>query len=493
MSSLNGTVKTLVANTSLTAKQAQLLNPAGTLASARAADSTKSSGGVKLTAAKVALFKVKDGFESGGKTSAIKGSIKFDPQTQPLSTGEVPDIPRGALDQLNAWDRELVENAARGRGGGEAQQNLRTLVESKGFTAMDASTQAKVLQTFVAASPSSAVAGKQLASLLESANFSALSADDKSKVLDIFQKTSTTGRNHLVDLTNRTFLNMFDVLRRAINPKGHAGHSALLDKDKDGRTLLDNLHAMATGKLAPALEEQGISRASLLSSVMQEAGKPGEINQSSRGTCTVTSMQYMLCKEDPAEYVRLMRGLTSPSGTVKMRNGDTLKREEDSIAKDDATGRSDSERLFQAAMMEYSNGKLDYSNLTDKSTGKNVSRGGLNAAEQERGLQALFGRDFDQLNSGGLTGALAIEVLKKASGHRLLMDLKWGKNGGHAVTFVKIEGDRVYFRNPWGPTNDAKGTTYENPPRRLEDPDTRMESMSLKDFKKAFKRVYLPD
>jgi hypothetical protein len=73
----------------------------------------------------------------------------------------VPNIPRGALDKLDAWDQELLLNAARGRGGGEAQQNLRKLVESKGFTDTDASTQAKALKTLLVASPSSAPAGKR--------------------------------------------------------------------------------------------------------------------------------------------------------------------------------------------------------------------------------------------------------------------------------------------------------------------------------------------
>jgi hypothetical protein len=483
MSSLNGIVKLPVANTPLTAKQAQLLNPAGTLA--RAADSAKPSGSLKAVAARVTLLQTKDGFEPQQKLPNVKL-----PPSKTVPVGEAPTIPRGALDRLSAADRELVQKAASGADGGQVQQNLRKLVESKGFTDTDASTQAKALQTLMVSPPSSATAGRLLASLLESAHFNALSPGDKSQVLDIFQKTDNRGREHLLELTNRTFLSLKDVFRRVADPKAQVGHSALLDKDKDGRTLLSNLHAMATGKLAPALEEQGITRASLLSSVMQEAGQPGEINQSNRGTCTVTAMQYMLCKEDPAEYVRLMRGLTSPGGTVKMRNGDTLKREEDSIAPDSATSRSASERLFQSAMMEYSNGKLNYSNVTDTSTGKNTARSGLNGDEQERGLQALFGRDYEQF--GGKPDK-AVEVLKKASGQRLLLDLKWGKNGGHAVTFVKIENDRVYFRNPWGPTGDAKGTTYESPPRRLEDPDTRLESMSLEDFKKAFKRVYLPD
>lgn len=316
--------------------------------------------------------------------------------------------------------------------------------------------------------------------------------------MDIFRATDTQGRENLVDLTNHTFAGgLFTRMRHAGEP-GKGGHSALLDKDKDGHTLLSNLPAMATGPLAPTLEKNGITRDSLLASVMEEAGKPGEINQSNRGTCTVTSMQYMLCKEDPAEYVRLMLGLTSPTGTVELRNGATLKREEDSVPQDDAWSRSASERMFQAAMMEYANGGLNYSNVTDKNTGskkilgifnKHVSSGGLGTKAQERGLQGLFGKDFEPFT--GFIPDISVDVLKKYSGRDLLMDLSWG-GGGHAVTLQKIEGDRVYFRNPWGSSSDKVGTTYSKPNRRLEDPANGIESMSLKDFKKCFKRAYLP-
>jgi hypothetical protein len=460
-------------------------------------DPSKITSNAKLTGNQAALLKPKDGFTPSAATRLTLSPI-------PISVANIvqsaPALPQLAMDTLSAADRAAVQQAASGAQGRSVQDNLRKLAESDAFRGADARTQKKALETFLAGPPSSARAAEKLTALLGNAHFRGMNTEEQAQVMDVFQKTSDEGRQHLLDLTQRTFVGFGEMLRNVGKPHkpDDYGHSALLDKDKNGSTLLSNLHAIATGKLDPSLEANGVHREDLLSSIMQEASRPGEINQSSKGTCTVTSMQYMLCKEDPAEYVRLMRGLLSPSGEVKMRNGDTLKRDAGSVPSDTAWDRSASERIFQAAMMEYSNGKLNYDNGTDKSTGKEnvflwidkkVNKGGLNGGEQERGLQALFGRDFKQFT--GLTPKMSVDVLKKFSGQNVLMDLKWG-DGGHAVTFTKIEGDRVYFRNPWGATGDAKGTAYDHPPRRLEDPATRLESMSLKDFEKVFKRAFLP-
>lgn len=461
-------------------------------------DPSKLAGNAKVTGNPAALLKPKDGFIASAATSSPKLS-SIAGVVANIVRAPAPALPQLAMDSLSAADRAAVQLAASGSQGRGVQDNLRKVAESEAFRGADARTQKNALETFLAGPPKSAQAAEKLTALLGNAHFRSMNTEEQGQVLDIFQKTSDEGRQHLLDLTQRTFVGFGEKIRNLGKP--HAddyGFSALQDKDKNGQTLLSNLHAIATGKLDPSLEANGVHREDLLSSIMQEAGRPGEINQSSKGTCTVTSMQYMLCKEDPAEYVRLMRGLLSPSGEVKMRNGDTLKRDAGSVPQDTAWDRSASERIFQAAMMEYSNGKLNYDNGKDKSTGKEnvflwfdkkVNKGGLSADEQERGLQALFGRDFKQFT--GLTPKMSVDVLKKLSGQNLLMDLKWG-DGGHAVTFTKIEGDRVYFRNPWGATGDAKGTTYDHPPRQLEDPATRLESMSLKDFEKVFKRVFIP-
>lgn len=445
-------------------------------------------------------LQVKDGFDTskaaptGVATQAAPAKAALKDVASALGAGLTaaatpPTVPQAALDKLPEADRTRVQQAAQGTQGASAQGNLDTLVKSSGFQGLSADNQAKALQSFLAGPPTSATSTQQLTALTGNANFRSLSAADQAKALDVFQNTSLDGRQHLIDLTNRQ-----------VN-----GHSALLDTDKNGNTLLSSLQSMATGPLASELTNNGVTRADLLSSVMEEASNPGQINQSNRNTCTVTSMQYMLNQQNPAEYVRIMQGLSSPEGSVQLRNGATITRDPNSAAPDSATDRSASERLFQSAMMEYANGDHNYDNVTDRNTGKESSwvffekdvdpYPGLYRDQEERGLEALFGRDFKVYDgSFNFTDDKQdiLNELQGRSGQRTLMDLQWG-DGGHAVVFEKVENGRVYFRNPWGPTGDATGTNYDNPPRRLEDGANRVESMSVEDFKKYVRQIYLPN
>jgi len=235
--------------------------------------------------------------------------------------------------------------------------------------------------------------------------------------------------------------------------------------------------------------QENISREQLLRNIMQEAANPGEINQDTKGTCTVTSMQYMLNKQNPAEYLRIMQGLTSAGGQVVLRGGETLLRDPGSVAGDNATNRSASERLFQAAMMELSNGADNYDNVTDLSTSADLSAyGGLDVGQQQAGLKALFGQNFKSE-----TNKAAIEQLLIAhSGQLTYARLHWG-DGGHAVVVEKLKNGRVYFRNPWGAQQIPNGTLLQNPPRRMENNKIGLESMTLVAFKEHVRSCLIPE
>ena len=59
-------------------------------------------------------------------------------------------------------------------------------------------------------------------------------------------------------------------------------------------------------------------------SAMVEAANPNRIQQGTAPTCTVASMQYEMVADQPSEYVRLLAGLTGPTGKAKMRGGGTV-------------------------------------------------------------------------------------------------------------------------------------------------------------------------
>src|SRR5207237_724291 len=64
-----------------------------------------------------------------------------------------------------------------------------------------------------------------------------------------------------------------------------------------------------------------------------------------------TTVQYLLATRQPAEYARLVAGVSGRDGTVTLQGGQALTRVPDSLAAD-ASGRDDLNRLLQAAMID---------------------------------------------------------------------------------------------------------------------------------------------
>jgi hypothetical protein len=154
-----------------------------------------------------------------------------------------------------------------------------------------------------------------------------------------------------------------------------------------------------------------------------ETERAHEVNQTVFNTCTVTSMQYELARDNPAELARLVAGLAGPTGRVDMRGGGELELQADALTPAALRERSFSEALFQTSLsMPNAPVLLSYD---------------TNGSEPD---------------------------------------------GGHAVTFVRVEGDRVFFRNPWGPNNLAPGATQRDG-SRVEDPATGLYSFSMEELR----------
>lgn len=168
------------------------------------------------------------------------------------------------------------------------------------------------------------------------------------------------------------------------------------EKSHGSKRLLDELTALSKATLA-----EGLDRKNLLTDTIQEIAMPSAINQTSRGTCTVTTLQILMAKEHPAEYTRLIAGLASTSGEVKLANGDLIKREPGTEKPDDTT-RSDSSRLWQPALMEYGNGKdIDYDNAKDtniRSDGKDLGMG-LTMSGVKTAMEALLDKRVESVTN----------------------------------------------------------------------------------------------
>ena len=239
----------------------------------------------------------------------------------------------------------------------------------------------------------------------------------------------------------------------------------------------------ALAKLAKAPMHDSLRPDQVLSEAINEIHRPDAINQQDRGSCTMASVQIKLAKENPAEFLRLVRGLASPSGEVKLANGDAIVREPGTEVPD-SSNRTAPARLFQAAMMEYGNGDLDYDNTME-------NQEYLARYREREGLAPdapVDPQDLHSDGSGGLSDAMVGSVVRALAGGRAsvridmrydgvpdpkpVMDnlrqglakglavpvgLDWGGrdangriHGGHEVLVTRINQGRVYYHNPWG-------------------------------------------
>ncbi len=262
---------------------------------------------------------------------------------------------------------------------------------------------------------------------------------------------------------SKTQLGQVDTLLKGATKETATLLGALLEKapevlstvDGNGKTALENLSRLAQQPLNPKIAGD-TNKGELLASVLRDIVNPNRIDQGDAPTCTVTSMQFELVTDEPAEYTRLIADLSGPDGRAKMRGGSNLELESgDAGARD---GRSISGALFQTAAMEFGNGR---DAQFDPYAGKSVNaktgaeQRGLKPAQQTQVLRQLFGVNYESKNF--LTeaeGAKALEKLRTvdtrgAQNRPIILQLDQG-DFNHAVTFERISEQRVFFRDPYG-------------------------------------------
>jgi hypothetical protein len=173
----------------------------------------------------------------------------------------------------------------------------------------------------------------------------------------------------------------------------------LLKNDSFGRPLYEHLMAVADAPMFPVFEGAP-GRTILLGELIRNIGHPGRITQGLKGTCAATCVETYMAERDPGEYARLCAGLVSPSGRVKMKNGDDLVRDEEVLAPDEHEyRRSPVSRLFQAACMEYAYPDLDYHNVEDgQFEGLTNTGTGLSLGAFERLLGAMTAERWETLS-----------------------------------------------------------------------------------------------
>lgn len=217
-------------------------------------------------------------------------------------------------------------------------------------------------------------------------------------------------------------------------------------KDLAGRgSFLENLAALSEQPLA-----QGFDRASLVSDLIQEAENPVVINQRDKNTCVATSSVMDLALRSPSEYVRLVAGLASPEGKVKLAGGATLVREpkwQESLG-----GRTQSIHVISGALMELGNGLLEYDPVEDKH--QVFDKGlyeGLFVIGANKVLSQLHKRDYSGVvvHRWNLDSVMTRMAAATGDGKRVPVGLAW-EDGGHQVVVEGIKDGQVTYLNPHG-------------------------------------------
>ncbi len=301
---------------------------------------------------------------------------------------------------------------------------------------LPADVRTSLLQTF--ASDPSGTAGQVVAHVLGAPAFTQRSAADQKKIAAVMSRLDERGLKAFGALVDQ-------------NP------AAFDDKDSKGHTLLSNLNQLATQPLNAKLVGETTTEA-VISNALVEAANPNRIQQGSAPTCTVASMQYELVADEPAEYMRLLMGLTGPTGKASMRGGGELRVEAEDAAAGALDGRSISQAIFQSAAMEYANGRdSNFDAVAGRSTNKRTGAGyeGLKPNQQTTILRQLFGVKYtnDTLFTEA-EGAKAMENLRAfdavgSQNRPIILEIDQGSHN-HAVTLERIGSGRVFFRDPYG-------------------------------------------
>lgn len=230
------------------------------------------------------------------------------------------------------------------------------------------------------------------------------------------------------------------------------------------------------------------------------------------GNVSITGLNAFMILQNAAEYVRLLKGLMSPAGQVRMANGDTLEipegiyrvQSETPPANPTFVARRFAELALLSAALKYAlrNAYPDYDPSAAVYDPNGVGqaffsaiRRGLTEAQLTRVLSALLGRNVRASNRGPSPAVRdAFRDALNQSQHPLLLTLWWGAQpgsssgvGGHTVVALREDAGRIFFRNPLyagtsPPVTAVANTATGNPPRRHEDPTEALESIGDADL-----------
>ncbi len=407
--------------------------------------------------------------------------------------------------------------------------NLQKMIQSDSFQKMDEGLKTRTLNLAMK-NPESLNPRymDQLTKLTSDPKFGALHESEKTKTLNVFENVTPKGRDALQGLLQRQINGI-----PAITSRGLGNTGPLLDQLERISTA-PSLDARLTDRTGAAADKKLVAE-----QLLEQVSDPNNyIHQSTRSTCTCTSISHRLAMRNPAEYARITTDLAM-TGQSKLANGDTISVPDTGAWQGSGAvqdTRTHTERLIQSSLMNYARPGKTYQNHNNGPNGvfgggddgfidpsnpgvpspdgwPDRPGSGLSSDEEKRVMKGLYGRNYDfytgtflnfQGGKDDIMDKLKSEL--KAGRGPINSDLKWS-NGGHAVEVTEIKNGRVYIRNPWGPgavgpngqVNGTSGNNWTNggqwsgPNRRVEDSASGLESMTIQDYKNAVRGIYVQD
>lgn len=260
----------------------------------------------------------------------------------------------------------------------------------------------------------------------------------------------------------------YEAVAAGLDPAARAALRRMLEEGKlpgakdllGGGTLLDNLATLATQPPGP-----GIDRKDVLSQAVRAVADPGNITQGNALTCGAATTQIMLARKNPAEYARILAGLSGAEGKVQLAGGNTITRQANWDRSDIPGGAN---QLMQTSFMSYAAGGYDAASDTrlDSPAGTDATKTG-ESQPTTHGKKGLYNGEVAFLQEGVLGQAVtelegnSDDVMKKISAQanagKPVSVLVEGQGGGHYVQVTKVEGGKLTYVDP----RDGKEHTVE--------------------------------
>jgi hypothetical protein len=346
----------------------------------------------------------------GGKVPTVDPlKLKTLDKTEKAKTGD-PEKPPEAPPSIKPKDETLVDGKLK---------DLKTFESGKTDVKFD-------------------TAKKDAAALIDA---SSLSPDQKEMAKKVLSSLNPDQVDHFKELLNK---------------------GTLTKKDSEGVTVLERLNKMVSEERNQGLKDNKIDGKTIMNQTVEMLADPLKIQQGNdKGTCAACTLNYILARNEPAELTRLIEGITSKDGRVRLKNGEEMKLNKTSLA-DDKSGRTDAQRLIQSSIMDKGAFMgFDYDNTKDHDSAWGFIHGDsrMTIGNQAGVYSAITGRPMDSPTSfmWGEEDVAARIQAATGKGEDIPVIMSWGgKFGYHFLTVHEVKYDdagkpkSVIMRNPWG-------------------------------------------